>query len=289
MNARLYVLHALAPLHVGTGQGIDLIDLPIARERASQHPLIPGSGVKGVLRDAARSLVDDGEDSQVWRAFGPNHRNAQDHASSLRFSDARLLLMPVSSDHGTFAWATCPWVLTRLLRDLTGLMPPPAGKIPQVAEGQARVVAESALCGPDEPAVLAGLKLQRGSLHTAWADWLADLVFPDDPTWRDLLRARLAVVHDDTYTWMVQHRTDVRAHIRIDEKTGTVDGGALWYEESLPTESVLVGIVQAVKRRMTPQESLKLLGRLVAEPLQFGGKATTGMGVARMRLHGGDA
>ncbi|WP_298819062.1 RAMP superfamily CRISPR-associated protein [Chloroflexus sp.] len=47
----LYFLHALSPLHAGTGQGSGVIDLPIAREKATGIPYLPGSSVKGVLRD----------------------------------------------------------------------------------------------------------------------------------------------------------------------------------------------------------------------------------------------
>ncbi len=51
MQARLLFTHALSPLHAGTGQGVGVIDLPIAREKATGLPFLPGSSVKGTLRD----------------------------------------------------------------------------------------------------------------------------------------------------------------------------------------------------------------------------------------------
>ena len=51
MNAQLLFTHALSPLHAGTGQGIGVIDLPIAREKATGIPYLPGSSLKGTLRD----------------------------------------------------------------------------------------------------------------------------------------------------------------------------------------------------------------------------------------------
>ena len=54
MNTRIFHLHALSALHVGTGQGIGAVDLPIARSRATNLPLVPGSALKGVLRDEAK-------------------------------------------------------------------------------------------------------------------------------------------------------------------------------------------------------------------------------------------
>ena len=46
----LSFVHALSPLHAGTGQGAGIIDLPIAREKATGLPYLPGSSLKGTLR-----------------------------------------------------------------------------------------------------------------------------------------------------------------------------------------------------------------------------------------------
>ena len=52
MKSRLVFVHAISPLHAGTGQGVGVIDLPVAREKATGLPYFPGSSLKGVLRDA---------------------------------------------------------------------------------------------------------------------------------------------------------------------------------------------------------------------------------------------
>ena len=52
MAQRLLFIHALTPLHPGSGQGVGAIDLPIHRERATNLPVLPGSSIKGCLRDA---------------------------------------------------------------------------------------------------------------------------------------------------------------------------------------------------------------------------------------------
>ena len=51
MTTKIYWLEAITPLHVGTGRGVGLIDLPIIREKVTGWPLVPGSSVKGVIRD----------------------------------------------------------------------------------------------------------------------------------------------------------------------------------------------------------------------------------------------
>ena len=40
MNTHILFLHALSPLHPGTGQGVGSIDLPIARERSTGNKLL---------------------------------------------------------------------------------------------------------------------------------------------------------------------------------------------------------------------------------------------------------
>lgn len=39
MKTKPFLLHALSPLHVGTGHSADIIDLPIAKMKATGIPL----------------------------------------------------------------------------------------------------------------------------------------------------------------------------------------------------------------------------------------------------------
>ena len=83
MQPYLTFIHALSPLHAGTGQGVDVIDLPIARERATGLPLLPGSSLKGTLLDAYRAAQGEPE---AKRLFGTTEA-----ASKAQFTDQRLL------------------------------------------------------------------------------------------------------------------------------------------------------------------------------------------------------
>src|SRR4029077_20737973 len=110
MTTRFTLIHAMSPLHAGTGHSVGAIDLPIARERPTGIPLIPGSSIKGALR--ARS-----QDVQWTRdVFGPDTANSSDHGGSVQFSDAHLLLLPVRSLRGTFAWVTSPHLIRKFAR-----------------------------------------------------------------------------------------------------------------------------------------------------------------------------
>ena len=66
MKTKLLFLQAISPLHAGTGQGVGAIDLPIAREKATDIPMVPGSTLKGVLRTNC-------EDEELRKQIGRAH------------------------------------------------------------------------------------------------------------------------------------------------------------------------------------------------------------------------
>lgn len=295
MQTRLYLIHTHSPLHAGTGQGVGLIDLPIARERSTAHPLIPGSSVKGVLRDACRNMHggDATPEALTSRIFGPPTRHADKFRGALCFADARILLFPVRSDYGTFAWVTCPYTLSRLIRDAGDIVSLPTDDFPDLKEEQCAVPPGSVIVRKSR-AVFDGLDFQavNKNINRA-AEGIANLIFPPNgrasQRWREMLASRFCLISNQSFTWLVEHATEVRARIQIDERTGTVVDRALWYEESLPAESVLAGVVQySNNHQIAQQKSWSILKSLTEQPIQFGGNATVGQGMARLHLHGGD-
>jgi len=96
---------------------------------------------------------------------------------------------------------------------------------------------------------------------------------------------RFAIVSDDIFTFLAEFATEVNAHISIDDKTGIVADGALWYQECLPAESILVSCFHAEDSKK-PDCKLKasdIIAKATAvSSLQLGGKATTGLGVVKL-------
>lgn len=287
---RLYTLQALTPLHAGTGQGVGDIDLPVARERATNLPFVPGASVRGVLRDSLAGMP------QQLAIFGPESKNAHEFAGAVSITDAQLLLFPVQSVSGTWAWVTCPGLLSRLSRDLkvsgsTVTLP----AIPQVANGEALITDTSILpVGTTGVVVLDDWQLTYrtgGAGANDWAVHLSSLLSQDDVS--AMLAGRLCIVSDTMFSLAAELATEVQGRIRLNEQSKTVDRGALWYEEALPAETVLFGLVRAEKSRikdgtsMSPREVLQGIG---AERFaQFGGKAGTGRGLCQWRMPGGNA
>lgn len=152
-SASLLGLHAQTALHPGAGTALGLVDLPIQRERHTGWPTIPGSALKGILRDRCRERIsilrqqdqqnadydlfdaekpdslDDvrkGKKGVLGHAdasrlltdlFGPPTDWAGEFAGALSVTDARLVAFPVRSLRGVFAWVTCRSALERLKAD----------------------------------------------------------------------------------------------------------------------------------------------------------------------------
>jgi CRISPR-associated protein Cmr4 len=286
-NARLIFSLAMSPLHAGTGQGVGAIDLPIARERATSIPFLPGSSLKGSLRDLCEN-----EDLRV-RVFGPESSSAEDHAGSAQFSDLRLLLLPVRSLAGTFAWVTSPYILRRLGRDAkdagAGDLPGEAPALPDISSAAITDDSELKVVGGDGRVYLEDLDLTSSPDVAAkvWAEWISSRVFPDEPEWRRMMSARFCVVHDDLMSFLLDTATEITARVRLMDDTKAVQKGGLWYEESLPAESVLYGLVLATRVKATPEEVFNAVEAATARPVQLGGKATVGRGVCRLLLAAG--
>lgn len=284
MQTTPFLIHALSPLHAGTGKAIDVIDIPTARMQATGIPFVPGSSIKGVLRDARRS----GDNEKRWAAFGPDTAHAHDHAGALVVSDARLLALPVRSFRGTFAWVTSPLLLTLAKRDLAGATTKQADtdlSVPSFT-GRGAVVTEGSKClhGSDR-VYLEDLDLPArvdGKVMAPWTKLLVPYASPGD----DIFTGRFVIVDDDTMTFLSETATQVDARVRLDDETRTAATGALWLEESLPPETLLIGLLAADRSRrkdvkMTPAEVLDFaLGR--EEVLQIGGKASVGRGRCRI-------
>jgi CRISPR-associated protein Cmr4 len=288
MENRIYHLQVLSALHVGTGQGSGIVDLPIARERATHLPVIPGSGIKGVLREELRPEAES--EKPCWRAlFGPERiADNEGFAGALAVGDARLLCLPVRSLQGTFAMLTCPMVLRRYLQDWLVRLGKPVGVLPlPVSKEEIVTTAEGAAIADQGKVILEDLDLipcERPEERQKAADlakFIAEAAFPKDPDWQSVFCERFSVVTDGVFDFLAETATEIRARIRIEENTRTVKKGGLWYEENLPAESLLWGLVACDRSRhdKLTMDAATLLAELpIQTRLQVGGKATVGRG-----------
>ncbi len=267
-------------LHAGAGAAVGAVDLPIQREGHNGWPCVFGSAVKGALRDRAEAVFGRGTDD-VLALFGPDTKNASDHAGALAVGDARILLLPVRSLTSSFRWVTCAEALNRLKRlaDMLGV----SGfsfQVPEAKETEVLTVENTEDLFLEEYRFTQRPEKEKLS---EIAKALAAILKRDNAE-SDLTK-RLALVSDDMFSHLVQAAVPVTAHIALKSETKTVEDGALWYEETLPPETVLYLPVIANNSRKagveTPAaELLCKVQELFKERhwLQLGGNETVGMG-----------
>jgi CRISPR-associated protein Cmr4 len=283
----LLFVHALTSLHPGSGTALGVVDLLVQRERHTDWPLIPGSSLKGILRDACRRK--NGDDNELYAVFGPKTDEAGEHAGALSLTDARILAFPVRSLRGVFAWVTCAAVLERLNRDLS--LTGTAG-----LQGIARPEKEKAACNGNDllvdgnKLVLEEFEFTRTEGSDSVADWVAEHATEDKPT-KDRIRTHLAVLHDDDFTHFVRHATEVVARVGLDYERKTVKAGALFYQEFLPAETLFYSVVIAEDSRRSDLKkgaawTLQYAKERVPPVLQIGGNETIGKGLCALRLIG---
>lgn len=233
--------------------------------------------------------------------FGPPQGAGQDAAAAgaVSVTDARLLAYPVRSLKGVFAWVTCPAVMERFARDakLAGFDPL------SVVAGLDKLTPLSGVVPRGCPCLIDGkhLLLEEFKLDVTdrddvpkWAEEVAKALLPEGEHYRatrERFARQLVVVHDDDFTHFVRYATEVTARIALDYDTKTVKGGALFYQEFLPTESLFyaVVIVNAARARGEQTAAADLMGKLqpmvdAVPVLQIGGDETTGKGYCSVRL-----
>ncbi len=236
-------LRCITPLHVGVGQDVGVVDLPVAREVTTGYPFVPGSGIRGALRDRAEERqasaegakkgeaaaeeagsggpARNGTRSLVERMFGPWEGELA--AGCVSVLDARLLFFPVRSSAGVFHWLTCPFVLERYRRDreyFLGAAPTEIPDLPDPLPGEASYAGS----GPDR------LFLEEFPFEKAqgWS-------WPSPPA--GVEPERLVLVSDEVFAYFARNATVVQQRNRL-STAKTVLRGALFSIEAVPPEAV---------------------------------------------------
>lgn len=276
MQARRIYLHAITPLHPGTGQAADVVDLPIAREKATGWPVVPASSLKGTLRS------EHNEDT-ANRLFG-----TQDSAGPISFTDLRILCLPVRSFYGTFAWVSSPLVLNRDRRDAgaIGASRLAESDYPDIetvrGEGDSRQIVHV-----PEGSKLAVLQNGRNRVFLEDLDFdaetppmirdIASKIAEEVGIAPDTVIQRFAVVSNAVFDFLCETATEIVARIALKEETKTVRTGGLWYEEAVPTEAIFTGWAVQTRPDAPGIDSLP-----AEQILQIGGNATVGRGLCRL-------
>lgn len=327
-NANPLFLICETQLHAGSGDDLGIVDLPIQRERHTSFPKIESSSFKGAVRESfeGKLIINETDDTKakenlikINKVFGfddgelavKQRFSAKDHlkttfgddsqfAGCIAFSDARLLLFPVKSMKGVFAWVTCEKVLKKLKADL------------ELCENKDRFqdlfteidkIKDSDLsndkvnyCYASSAKVKVGDKcvileeyafeskiLDISKIATAFQG-----IFNADFSITD----RLVVLTNDDFKDFVNLSTEVITRTKINNETGTVQDGALFTEEYLPSESILYTLVLTAPEfkknggGLTEPQVKEFFADAIKDEsvIQIGGNATLGKGIIRTKF-----
>ena len=282
-KALIFGLYSITPVHAGSGAELSVIDLPIQRERHTGYPVIWGQSLKGVLRRAYEKL-NGSEKTEVIFGPSPETGGASERAGSISVGDAKILLFPVRSLKGVFAYVTCPMVLERFNRDreLVGL-----SKISFdfLLEESKAVVSKNSDIVVNERAIIEDLSLRAEGKD------LSDLLKAiNEVSPVEIKEGKVAVVHDNVFRNLVQIATEIVARIKINAETGTVERGALWYEEYLPSDTLLYSVIAIGKPRKSlndlknSDDIFDKLKKFDNTFLQIGGNETVGKGFVKVKV-----
>lgn len=307
--AKPFFLFCETPLHCGSGNDLGVIDLPIQRERHTGYPKIESSSLKGALRETfeqderkvkiGAKEVDVNDKNLINLSFGPDEN--PDYAGALGFTDARLLLFPVKSMQGVFAWITCPAVLERFKSDLALAECKFSFKMPS----KKTVPTNSSLIINNNMVVLEEYtfnKIKKDDEDCCrLAEWLSENALPRIPEytyWRDKIKQDIVILSDDEFRDFVTFSTEVITRIKINNETGTVQPGALFTKEYLPAESILYSLclvsslftkgdkgvfMQEPDKYKAEDLLIDYFKKGLPEVFQLGGDATVGKGIVRVR------
>ena len=321
----LLYLYTETLVHAGTGSGLSNIDLPIQRERTTHYPTIAGSSIKGKLRATAtmqnKQNKEQVPETLIAELFGSERENAQaqqtvqqaegqttklrqEHAGALIVGDARLLLFPVRSLYGIFAYTTSYYALHRFIRDAAFyLRTPPDWQVtdlPEVMTAQALVTAKSQVA-PENTLILEefNFTVRVNPIVTNIAKWLAENALPQEGNtyFINKLKDSLVVLSDNDFNDFISYSTEVITRISIQSSTKTVSEQGLWTEENLPSDTVMYVPIYATDSRLSPQikqnGSQKKTGEGILTSaaqilqsgsyIQLGGDETVGRGLVRTR------
>ena len=236
-------------------------------------------------------------------AFGPEE--GDEHAGALGFTDARMLLFPVKSMKGVFAWITCPMVLERfkadlelcknsggISKDLSSLNEIPSDNSLKPKNGKGKcIVASNEQLEINKNIILEEYAFEIDDESEKNIKGIAKFI--SDNTNIPEINNKLVILSNDDFRDFINLSTEVITRTKINPETGTVQSGALFTEEYLPAETVMYSLALTTPVFQEKKDDLSLKNendvmdffeKGVPEVIQVGGNASIGKGIVAVRI-----
>lgn len=283
MKTQIIGLFAETSIHAGAGSSTGIIDLPIMRESHTNYPCIFGSALKGSIRAKAEQMWSQTQKELVQQIFGSEANEIEAWASAFMVSDARIIWLPVRSLNGHFKLVTCPYILQRWQRDqqrqqATCFEMPEEIKQMASDESQKCLVAQQT----------------KHSIYLEEFQYDSQILKNPEPLIKALqkltpidydIQDKLCIISNEQFAHLSTIATAVTPHIAIDNINKTVKAGALWYEETLPADTLFYTLIstESVRKKDHQKTDAEVWAHIQqifqSNPyLQVGGGETVGMG-----------
>lgn len=286
------------PLHVGSGNEIGVIDMPIQREKHTGFPKIEASSIKGVYRASFEKF----NESIVDNLFGEEKNEEKDDQNKsckekteykktiLKFSDARILLFPVKTARGVFGWVTCPFIINRFINDMKVIGEcNDENKLQDIVENNEAIVLENSnLINQSEKSVVIledfmfKANLKKGNSIYEMIKKISNNNAGLDEYIKNKLEKDVVIVSDEVFSYFVNMSTEVNTRIKIG-KDGVVEKGHLFTEEYVPAEAFMYSFIK-IENETSMEEIIRQFKRYMSKikVIQIGGNETLGKGIAQV-------
>ncbi len=266
MKTEIWGLLAETSIHPGSGQDAGFVDLPVAREAATDYPVIVGSSFKGALLDRAREeKFDEPKRNSI---FGK-----QDGAGNLIVSDIRLVALPIRSLTSTYKWVTCPHLIERLSRDMKR-----AGSNREQTRFDFSIEEQKWLGKGSDALYLEERQFTySGELPDGILKLFKSLIPHEQTAAR--LEDQLVIINNDDFAWFARYGLAVNARNKLDNEKKTSEN--LWYEETIPPDAIFYALLAE-----RGNDAINNVREIFKEKpyLQVGGNETVGQGIFAIKL-----
>jgi CRISPR-associated protein Cmr4 len=267
-------LYTETPLHCGAESTTGFVDLPVQRERHTNYPVIPGSTIKGVLRDdlmPPAGMHPEGLTDLRDRFFG---KEDSTNAGSVAFGDGILIAFPVRSSGAPFHWVTCPFALERAFRSM--------GETASLSNdpGEGKAWAQAAVGD------IALEDMLVTTVPNPSQKQITDILLKLIPATtgfaylRGIFDKRLLILNDTDFQEIVETSTEVLTRIKLNSRGTTAevtreDKGNMFVEELVPSDTLFLAALRGDDSIVRPH-------RHIPDLIRLGGDETVGRGLTHV-------
>lgn len=310
-HSAILTFYTITPMHAGSGSATGAVDLPIQRERHTGRPIVQSSGVKGALRDAVEQKIcydwkqanyktkQDciNKTTEICAIFGSEHETNEngdriDQAGALSVSDAKVLLFPVRSSHAPFLYVTCPSILRQLNSDLKIVGKRTLGEIAKINQelgfGLGKDLVNKA--AETKGVILEDMKIDIKEYPEA-VNFQEGLLPFANPYGDDILK-KTVLLSDDDFNYIIESTCPVQTRIKLGPGgTTSESGGNLWYQELLPSDTLMYSVVFLSAERKIQENAITAdhlydwlkKNENLPKHIQMGGDASLGRGFCELK------